>query len=78
MRLVYLKEKSEFTDDDEEDLIEEDYEKDARIRSHSNKCYRGFYHVVTSVSFNFFIFVLIIGNTITLAIYTYDQSDLQI
>ena len=32
---------------------------------------------MTSVSFNFFIFLLIIGNTITLAAYTYDQSDLQ-
>lgn len=33
--------------------------------------------MVTSVSFNFFIFVLIIGNTGTLAVYTFDQSDLQ-
>ena len=32
---------------------------------------------VTSVSFNFFIFLLIIGNTATLAAYTFDQSDLQ-
>ena len=32
---------------------------------------------MTSVSFNFFIFILIVGNTFTLAVYTYDQSDLQ-
>ena len=31
--------------------------------------------LVTSVSFNFTIFLLILGNTATLAAYTYDQSD---
>ena len=33
---------------------------------------------MTSVSFNFFIFVLILANTITLACYNYDESDTQI
>ena len=33
--------------------------------------------IVTSVTFNFTIFLLILGNTITLAAYTYDQSDEQ-
>ena len=32
---------------------------------------------VTSVSFNFFIFLLILGNTAAMAAYSYDQSDLQ-
>ena len=33
------------------------------------------YLIVVSVSFNFFIFCLILANTITLAAYTYDQSE---
>ena len=56
---------------------EEEFEKDARRRSHENKCFRCLFLMVTSVSFNFFIFCLILLNTITLAIYTYDQSDTQ-
>lgn len=63
--------------DDEGDFIEEDHEKNARVRSYNNAVYRFFYNLVTSVSFNFFIFILIIGNTGTLAVFTYDQSDLQ-
>ena len=53
------------------------YEKDARTRSEKNGLYRCTYLFVTSVSFNFFIFLLILGNTATLAAYTFDQSDLQ-
>ena len=58
-------------------IIEEEHEKEARLRSERNSVYRFFYLIVTSVSFNFFIFLLILGNTATLAAYTYDQSDLQ-
>ena len=54
---------------------EEDHEVDARKRSHRNCCYRQFYLMVTAVWFNFFIFCLIIGNTFTLAVFTYDQSE---
>ena len=43
-------------------------------RSHKNSVYRCMYLVVVSVSFNFFIFCLILANTITLAVYTFDQS----
>lgn len=42
-----------------------------------NGCIRCVHDFVTSVSFNFFIFLLILGNTATLAAYTYDQSELQ-
>ena len=58
--------------------VETEYEKNSRLRSHRNGLYRCMFLIVTSVSFNFFIFVLIIGNTITLAAYHYDESDLQI
>ena len=54
------------------------YEEDARIRSRQNGLYRCMYKFVTSVSFNFFIFVLILANTATLAAYTYDESETQI
>ena len=57
---------------------EEDPEKDARTRSRRNGFLRCTYLLVTSVSFNFFIFLLIIANTITLACYTYDESQAQI
>ena len=63
--------------DEDGDYLEEEHEKNARERSHTNSLYRFFYLIVTSVSFNFFIFILIIGNTLTLAAYTFDQSDLQ-
>ena len=53
---------------------EDDHEMEARVRSRRNGLYRCLYLIVTSVSFNFFIFLLIIGNTFTLAAYTYDQS----
>ena len=67
----------EYLQDDEYDFEEEEYEKEARYRSEKNGVYKCFFNIVTSVSFNFFIFLLIIGNTITLAAYTYDQSDLK-
>ena len=35
-----------------------------------------FYDIVTNVMFNFGIYFLILGNTVTLALYRYDQSDL--
>ena len=57
---------------------EADYENDARVRSRGNGLYRCMYKFVTSVSFNFFIFVLILANTATLAAYTYDESETQI
>jgi hypothetical protein len=64
-------------EEDQFDFEEEKYEKNARTRSEQNGVYRCFYDIVTSVSFNFFIFLLIIGNTVTLAAYTFDQSNLQ-
>lgn len=67
----------EYLQEDDYDFIEEEYEKEARLRSEKNGVYKCFFGIVTSVSFNFFIFLLIIGNTITLAAYTFDQSDLQ-
>ena len=69
--------KNDMLDTDDYDFEEEDYEKEARMRSERNGVYKCFFQIVTSVSFNFFIFLLIIGNTITLAAYTYDQSDLK-
>ena len=48
---------------------------DSRKRSKQNKCYRCTYLLVTSVSFNFFIFLLILANTATLAAYHYDESE---
>ena len=48
------------------------HETDARLRSYSHPVYRCLFKFVTAVSFNFFIFVLILGNTVTLAAYTYD------
>ena len=59
-----------------EDLCyeEDEHEMEARVRSRRNGVYRCLYLIVTSVSFNFFIFLLIIGNTCTLAAYKYDQS----
>ena len=56
------------------DFEEEEFEKDARQRSEQNGLYKVLFDLVTSVSFNFFIFLLIIGNTMTLAVYSYDQS----
>jgi len=64
-------------EEDQFDFEEEKYEKNSRTRSEQNGVYRCFYDIVTSVSFNFFIFLLIIGNTVTLAAYTFDQSNLQ-
>ena len=48
-----------------------------RTRVGKNGCIKGVHDFVTSVSFNFFIFILIVGNTITLAAYSYDQSEMQ-
>ena len=54
---------------------EEDHEQGARERSRRNRCYRCSYLLVTSVAFNFTIFLLILANTATLACYTYDESE---
>ena len=63
---------------EESEYWEPDHDMDARKRSRQNKCYRCTYILVTSVSFNFFIFLLILANTATLAAYHYDESDEQI
>ena len=63
--------------DTEPDYIELDYERSARKRAEQNAVYNFFFQLVTSVSFNFFIFLLILGNTATLAAFTFDQSPLQ-
>ena len=60
---------------EESEYWEPDYEMDSRKRSKQNKCYRCTYLLVTSVSFNFFIFLLILANTATLAAYHYDESE---
>ena len=52
-----------------------EHDKRARLRSDTNGFFRCMYILVTSVAFNFFIFVLILLNTLTLAMYRYDQSD---
>ena len=54
--------------------IEESYEKEARQRSKQNRIIKCVYNLVTSVTFNFSIFCLIIGNTVTLAAYRFDES----
>ena len=48
---------------------------DAEFRSHRNKVYRFFYKIIMSVTFNFLIYCFILANTITLAMYRFDQSD---
>ena len=47
------------------------------IRAKKNKFYNFFYKIVVSVWFNFTIYILIFFNTLSLAFYRYDQSDLQ-
>ena len=49
----------------------------AEERSRRNCCYRVFYLIVISVSFNFIIYCFIVANTITLALFRFDQSDKQ-
>ena len=44
-----------------------------KVKKH--KIINFFHDVVTSAHFNFFIYCLILGNTITLALYRYDQSE---
>ena len=65
-----------FMDDQEAEMSygdsEPEHEAAARDRAGENSCYRCMYVVVTSVPFNFFIFLLIILNTFTLALYRYD------
>lgn len=43
-------------------------------RAAKNKCFSFFYELVISVTFNFVVYCLIIFNTITLALYRYDES----
>ena len=54
---------------------EEDFEVAARRRARAGGCLRCMYLFVTSVTFNFTVFLLILANTLTLALYRYDQSD---
>lgn len=51
---------------------EESFERNSRDRSYNNRCYRFLYILVTSWQFNFIIFLLIVANAMTLAVYTYD------
>ena len=71
----------DFLDDDGFEFDENEDERKIRMalkeRVGKNDCIRCIHDFVTSVSFNFFIFLLILGNTATLAAYSYDQSDLQ-
>jgi len=56
---------------DESDLAEGYCE----MRARRNSCYKVFYEIVISVTFNFLIYCFILANTITLALFRYDQSD---
>ena len=47
-------------------------------RSERKKVYKFFFELVTGVWFNFAIYCIILANTITLALYRYDQSEAQI
>jgi voltage-dependent calcium channel L type alpha-1D len=71
-----LKTDQDFLDDDGKEYDETVEERRIRLalkeRNSDSKCRKAFYDLVTSVSFNFFIFILIIGNTATLALYSYD------
>ena len=60
---------------DESALIDETPdEKEARLRSHKNKCFRFFYKLVSFWGFNFFITLMIMLNTGCLAADTFDQN----
>ena len=50
---------------------------DAEQRSKKHCCYQVFYEVVISVTFNFLIYCFILANTVTLAMYRYDESERQ-
>lgn len=54
-------EEDEFEDEDENDIA-------ARLRSKSNCFYRSFFLMVTHPVYNFFVFMLILVNTIILAV----------
>jgi hypothetical protein len=56
-----------------QEIANEEAEEDraARLRAKNNACIRFFYNIVTSAHFNFFIFCMIIANTIALAIDDY-------
>jgi hypothetical protein len=60
---------------DESAVVDETLmERDTRKRSHSNFIYRFFFKLVTHWMFNFFVVMLILLNTISLAAETFDQS----
>ena len=46
-------------------------------RAKRNGCYNFFYKIVISVTFNFMIYCFILANTITLALYRFDQSEFE-
>ena len=71
---ILIKPHVEVLTNDLYDFEEKQFERNARQRSQLNGLYKVLFDLVTSVSFNFFIFLLIIGNTMTLAVYSYDQS----
>ena len=50
---------------------------DPETRAEKNAVYGFFYALVTSVTFNFLIYCFILANTITLALYRFDQSEEQ-
>ena len=58
--------------DDLEHSAEQKVEFNAEERASKNCCYRFFYEIVISVTFNFLIYCFILANTITLALYRYD------
>ena len=66
------------SDDFMEDMFdqEEEYHREARVRAQRNCCFKCSYAIVTSTAFNLFIFLLILGNTVTLSLYYWDQSEL--
>lgn len=56
-------------------LDEPDHDRNSRLRSTKNCLFRGCYLLVSNPVFNFFIFLLIIANTIVLSIDGYPQSE---
>ena len=46
-------------------------------RAKKNRVYMFFYSIVTSVTFNFLIYCIIVSNTIALSLYRFDQSKQQ-
>ena len=56
---------------------DEDFLTAVELRAKRNRFYGFFYSLVVNIWFNFTIYILILLNTVTLALYRYDQSEFQ-